>query len=82
MFRILTERKNVKQIRAAISGLGLDTTIYPAVGTWRGVEEKSLVIEFAVVTKKRAKHAARLIKVMNKQQAVLLQEIPVVSEFI
>jgi len=40
------------------------------------------MIELDNVTKALAEKAARLIKQLNSQEAVLLQEIPVVSQFI
>ena len=82
MFRILTEEKNVKQVKATLTGLGLDFTLYRARGSWRGQEERSLAIELDNVTRKRAEDAAKLIKVMNNQEAVLLQEIPVGSQLL
>lgn len=33
MFRILTEDKNVEQIKATLKGLGLDFTLYYALGS-------------------------------------------------
>lgn len=82
MFRILTEEKNVEQLKATLNGLGLDFTLYRARGSWRGQEENSLAIELDNITRSLAESTARTIKSMNEQEAVLLQEIPVVSTLI
>lgn len=82
MFRILTENKNVEQVKTALVGLGLDYTVYFAEGAWQGQPENSLMIELDNIPRQRAEEAAILIKEMNRQQAVLLQEIPVMSQFL
>ena len=82
MYRILTEEKNVEQVKAALTGLGLDFTLYRARGSWHGQEENSLAIELDCIPRQRAEVAARIIKSMNEQNAVLLQEIPVTSTLI
>jgi len=82
MYRILTENKNADQVKRTLCGLGLDFTVYYGEGTWHGQHENSLMIELDNVTKDLAENAAKLIKHLNSQDAVLLQEIPVVSQFI
>ena len=82
LFRILTEHKNVKRIKAMLTGLGLDFTMYRARGSWQGQEEHSLAIELDNIPRHRAENAAKAIKSMNNQEAVLLQEIPVVSKLL
>ena len=82
MFRILTEEKNVDQLKATLVGLGLDFTLFNAQGSWKGMEENSLAIELDNIPRHRAENAARIIKSMNNQEAVLLQEIAVNSQFI
>jgi type II secretory pathway component PulC len=82
MYRILTEEKNVEQVKATLTGLGLDFTLFNAQGCWRGQRENSLAIELDNISLSRAEDAARIIKSMNKQEAILLQEIPVVSKLI
>ncbi len=79
MYRILTEAKNVDQLKAMLTGLGLDFTLYRARGSWHGQEEDSLAIEFDNISQNLAESTARIIKSMNKQDAVLLQEFPVTS---
>jgi hypothetical protein len=82
MYRILTEEKNVEQVKATLTGLGLDFTLYRARGTWNGREENSLAIELDNISRNLAESTARTIKSMNKQEAVLLQEFPVTSKLI
>ena len=82
MYRILTEEKNVEQMKAFLAGLGLNFTFYRARGSWQGKEEDSVAIELDNVPQECAEDAARSIKSMNGQEAVLLQEIPVVSKLI
>lgn len=82
MYRILTEEKNVEQLKATLVGLGLDFTLFNAQGSWQGMKESSIAIELDNIPRHRAEHAARIIKLMNNQDAVLLQEFPVTSQFI
>jgi len=80
MFRILTEEKNVDQIKTTLNGLGLDFTLFNAQGSWKGMEENSLAIELDNIPRHRAENAAQIIKSMNNQEAVLLQEFPIKSK--
>ncbi|MGD0905489.1 MAG: hypothetical protein ABR924_21550 [Terracidiphilus sp.] len=82
MFRILTEEKNVDQIKATLIGLGLDFTLFTGRGSWKGQEENSVAVELDNIPRERAEHVARTIKCMNSQESVLLQEIPIVSDLI
>lgn len=82
MYRILTENKNVDQVQRMLCGLGLDFTVYFGEGAWQGQRESSVMIELDNTTRDLAERAARLIKQLNSQDAVLLQEIPVLSRFI
>ena len=82
MFRILSEDKNVDQVKAALISLGLDFTLFRGHGTWQCHEESSLAIELDNIPRERAECAARIIKSLNSQEAVLFQEIPVTSQFI
>jgi hypothetical protein len=82
MYRILTERKNLSMIKGVLSSLGLDFTIYASAGSWKGQHENSVIIELDHATKKVARSAAKIIKKINKQEKVLLQEIPVRSQLI
>jgi sugar phosphate isomerase/epimerase len=82
LYRIFTEENEVDQFKAALRSLGIDFTVFSGHGTWHGQEESSIVIELANISRARAEYAARLIKSLNKQEAVLLQEIPVFSQLI
>jgi hypothetical protein len=82
MFRILTESKNIGLLKTSLGDLGLDYTLYSADGSWRGQEEHSLIIELDNIPRNRAEDAARLIKRINSQEKVLLQEIPVTSHLV
>lgn len=79
MFRILTENANPGKIKNILVTLGLDYTIYPAQGSWHGIVENSLIIEFDNATRADVERAAMSIKMQNSQEAVLLQELPTVS---
>jgi hypothetical protein len=82
MYRILTENKNADQVKRTLCGLGLDFTVYYGEGAWHGQRENSLMIELDNITEQLAEKAAILIKQMNRQEAVLLQEIPVISKLL
>jgi len=82
MYRILTESKNVALVKTGLGDLGLDFTLYSGDGSWRGQEERSLIIELDNITRELAEKAARLIKRINSQEKVLLQEIQVTSRFV
>lgn len=82
MYRILTEAKNVEQIKAVLRGFGLDFTLFPGVGSWRGQEERSVAVELDNVSHNAAEQVAQTIKSMNDQAAILLQEFPVRSKLI
>ncbi len=82
MYRILTEAKNVGEVKRELIRLGLDYTVYRAEGSYQGAPERSLVIELDNVRRELVFTAAKLIKDLNTQDAVLVQEIPVVSEMV
>jgi hypothetical protein len=82
MFRIFTESKNVSLVKTSLGDLGLDYTLYSGDGSWRGQEEHSLIIELDNIPKELAEKAAKLIKRINRQEKVLLQEIPVTSHLV
>lgn len=81
MYRILTESKNVDLVKNILGDLGLDYTLYAGDGSWRGQPENSLIIELDNTTKDLAEEAAKVIKRINSQDKILLQEIPVTSQF-
>lgn len=82
MHRILTQWKRPATIRRLLRKLGVDFTLYACDGSWKGQRERSMLIELDGVSRQLAEKAARLIKKLNLQKAVLLQEIPVVSRLL
>lgn len=76
------ENKNVCEVKKLLVNMNLDYTMYYADGSWKGQPEDSLMIELADASEDVAEAVARLIKHANFQQAVLLQEIPVMSRLI
>jgi hypothetical protein len=82
MYRIFTERKNVKGIKKILSELVEGYTMYKATGAWKGVEEGSLVIELEGISHPTALLVASSIKAHNRQESVLLQNILTVTEFV
>lgn len=82
MYRILTESKNVELVKTGLGDLGLDYTLYSGDGSWRGQQEHSLIIELDNIPKELAEEVAKLIKRINNQEKVLLQEIPVTSQLV
>lgn len=82
MFRIVTEYKNVKGIKAVLSARDLDFTLFRGDGSWRGTEEQSLAVELDHIPRETAEEVALAIKAMNQQQAVLLQEFPATSNLL
>jgi len=69
-------------VKTSLGDLGVDYTVYSGDGSWRGQPEHSLIIELDNVTRQLAEKAARLIKRINHQEKVLLQEIPVTSHLV
>jgi hypothetical protein len=79
MIRILTEDINRENIHAALASASIDAyTLIPCEGSWKGVREKSLIIELDGVTRFQAECTER-IRTANKQEAVLVQEIQATS---
>lgn len=82
MYRIFTEDVNRPAIEQLTSELFDSFTLIPAQGHWSGNQENSLIIELDYQDRAKAELLARNIKAANKQEAVLLQEIPVTSQLI
>jgi hypothetical protein len=76
LYRILTERKNVDQVKSLLGGYGVDYTIFYGDGAWRCIPENSMAIELANLPRALAESVSTTIKHMNGQSAILLQEIP------
>ena len=82
MFRLQTERKNVRKVKNLLSRLGLDFTILYGEGSYRLSKEKSMTIELDGASHEKARLAAAVIKSINQQESVLLQQIETESEFV
>jgi hypothetical protein len=82
MYRIVTERKNVDSIKQALWGFGLDYTLVLSEGSWHGQPEESLIIELNDISRDLAENAAHAIKLINRQENILLQEIAIRSQLI
>ena len=66
----------------AMVRLHLDYTIFFGVGGYHLVPEKSMAIELDMITYDIAEAAALEIGILNNQEFVLVQEIPVLSQLI
>jgi hypothetical protein len=82
MYRILTERKNVELVKRTLGVLGIDYTVYYGYGSWQGHAESSMAMELDNVSTDIARRAATTIKKINKQHAVLLQQIKADNELL
>jgi hypothetical protein len=76
MYRIYTEDINRAGIEAILNSRFDAYTLLPAVGVWRGQREQSLVVEVETQDRGAVEDAARAIKEANRQEAVLLLEVP------
>jgi len=75
LYRICTEDKNRDKVERIVTGCFPGFTIIEAKGYWEGVREDSLVIELVTEDEERVNIVATRIKVVNEQQAVLIQRI-------
>ena len=82
MFRILTEDKNRDGILAILDSYVDGYTLSESIGAWKGIQEKSLAIDFVDVPRGTVESIARIIKKRNDQDAVLILDIPVTAQFI
>ncbi len=89
MYRILTERKNVETIKKQILDPKFESYgILNAEGCWKGQHEDGIVIELIASDvwtdefAERVYEAAREIKELNEQEAVLVQHIQASGELI
>jgi len=85
LYRIFTERKNVKFITQLISEHYQGFTIFNTIGYWQGKHEKSLCIEIMSnnpADRHKLTKICKSINGYNKQDCCLLQIIECKSEFI
>ena len=77
LYRIITERKRLRCIRRICNRLFYGYTMYKAYGVYKGVPEKSVVIEVQSDglphAALRVNEAAEQIREVNKQECVLVQ---------
>ena len=62
--------------------LHLDYYIFFGVGGYHLSSERTMAIELDMVTRDTAREAATEIGRLNRQESVLIQEVPVVSELV
>lgn len=88
LYHIITEAMRIKETKNLISDHFSNATIYTGQGSWQGRWENTLIIEISstdandVCTGYRVGVLAKLIKVQNKQDEVLVQEIACKSSLI
>ena len=82
MYRLQTERKNVRKVKDILFHLRLDFTILYGDGSYQLNDEKSMTIELDGISRKTARRAAAAIKAINQQQCVLLQQVKTASELV
>ena len=81
LIRICTENKNRAQVGIEVGKYFDGYSLFQGVGMWKGQVEHSLLIEIAVDTNHTIARAAALalandIKILNKQEAVLVEFLP------
>lgn len=83
MYRICTEDINRPRIEAIIAQHGIDGyAMLTGIGYWKGQKELALTIEFIGSDRATVRAIAEEIRAANKQEAVLVQYIPVEAEFV
>lgn len=77
LYRIYTQRKNVKWIASMVSEYFNGFTILKGTGYWRGQKEKSLIIEIATDSAAAEHHVHEIcqkINGYNRQNCVMVQK--------
>ena len=82
MFRILTEDKNRDGILGILDSHVDGYTVTSTQGSWKGQRENSLAIDLIDTPRETVFAIAQAIKVANKQESVLVYEVPVTSTFV
>ena len=82
MFRIYTEDRNRWKVKAILNRLFASYTLLYSIGTWKGRVEHSMIIELDGVPRADVEKAAREIKKVNAQDAVMVQEIAAETQFV
>jgi len=87
-FKIYTENKNTRELIELVKSELEAATIYFATGIWQGATEESMVIEYitsevdAEIMKRRLRKLMEKIKIMNRQETVMLTVENVQVEFV
>lgn len=76
MFRILTEDVDRPAIFKILDSHVDGYTVTPSIGSWRGRRENSLAIDLVDVDQFTVARIAESIRVENRQESVLVLEIP------
>jgi hypothetical protein len=86
LYRIQTEDINRPDIIKIVGEFFDGFTIIPAIGYYRGIQENSITIEIIAVNsdmvQNQIKAIAAAIRILNKQECVLISEINELSEFV
>lgn len=83
MIRILTEDRSREVIYRLLQTYAAESfTVTPAVGFWKGVEEKAIAIDIVGASLETGVAIAQAIKTYNHQQIVLVLNIPTESRFV
>ena len=82
MFRILTEDINRETVYSILDSHVDGYTVTPAIGSWKGQRENSLAIDLVGYTAKTTHVIAEEIKTANRQESVLILEIPATATFV
>ena len=84
LYRILTEDKDREKVIQLVSEVSGGFTLIEAQGYWKGVAEKSIVIEIDNddITDVDIKELAEKIRHANNQECVLVQVMHVMSQLI
>ena len=91
LYRLITENKNRDGIEDILKVFFTGSTIYEATGFWKNTKEQSLIIEIddgncrvGVLRDNYTEilRLAKVIKKLNNQDAVMVQQIQTRTEFI
>lgn len=82
MYRILTEDKNRELVYKILNDHVEGYTLTESIGIWKGVQEKSIALDFIGTDYATVRYVAEHIKTWNGQEAVLILTIATEHEFI
>lgn len=82
LYTIYTEDINTAYVTAILGAYFDAYTVFHALGCWKGYEEKNLAIQIVTADHSSVYTAAKEIKTLNKQNAVLVTEQPITHNLI